>query len=308
MAGGGKPAEDGEVRVPARDGWQLAGTLFRPGVPPQMGAVIIAPAMGVRRGFYARFASFLRKQGFVVLTFDYRGTGGSIDAARPGPALHDWGELDLSGAIDWLGTASGLPVSLVAHSVSAQLLGLADNKAVIRRAVLVAPQSGYWKLWDGGHRLLIAAAWHVVPLLTRLFGRLPGWAYGGGDLPAGVAEEWARWGRHPDYILSYRPGMRAAFAELTAPLLIYGIANDRFAPPRAVDAIASWYSGAQRRRRLLAPDAANPAPIGHFDFFDRRFMTTLWREAANWLNAAGPLPEAAADAAADAGRSPDTIG
>lgn len=285
VAGGSEPAEDGEVSVPARDGWRLAGTLFKPGAPPPRGAVIVAPAMGVRRGFYARFASFLKRQGFVVLTFDYRGTGGSIDTSRPSPTLHDWGEQDLSGAIEWLEGVAGLPVTLVAHSVSAQLLGLADNKARIRRAVLVAPQSGYWRLWDGGRRLLIAAAWHVVPLLTRLFGRLPGWAYGGGDLPAGVAQEWARWGRHPDYILSYRPGLRAAFAEFTAPLLIYGVADDPFAPPRAVDAIASWYSGAERRRRALAPDEANPAPIGHFGFFDRRFMATLWREAADWLDA-----------------------
>lgn len=280
-----------EVSFPARDGHLLQGTLFNPKPGPPAPAVLIGPAMGVRRGFYARFALFLRQQGFLVLTFDYRGIGGSA-AGPSSPALHQWGEDDLHGAIAWLEARAGRPVVTVAHSVAAQLLGLCGNADRLAGIVLVTPQSGQWRLWDGWGRLRVASFWFVgIPVVTRLFGRLPGWTYGGADLPAGVALEWARWGRHRDYILSHRPDTRAGFQRLAAPLLVYGAADDGFAPPRAVARIASWYGSARRTERMLAPTAADPAAIGHFGFFDRRFAPTLWREAAGWLRAAAePVP------------------
>lgn len=271
-----------DVTIPARDQSPLAGTLFRPRNGGERG-VIIGSAMGVRRGFYARYAMFLRQQGFTVLTFDYRGFGASADLDLCRPALHEWGELDLPAAIDWLEERCAAGVAVVAHSVSSQLLALADNNQRLKGIVLVAPQSGYWQLWDGFYRkILVAGAWYVgIPVLTRLFGKLPGWTFGGADLPAEVAREWAAWGRRRDYILSYRRDTRQGFARMTAPLMVYGIADDAFAPRRAVDAIAGWYGSTSRERRTLIPEAS--APIGHFGFFSRRLAAKAWQESAGWL-------------------------
>ncbi|MFN4091145.1 MAG: hypothetical protein ACK4QW_19150, partial [Alphaproteobacteria bacterium] len=56
------PPDDGrpstEIAVPARDGGLLEGTLVRPRGAARRLAVVIGCAMGVRRGFYARFALF----------------------------------------------------------------------------------------------------------------------------------------------------------------------------------------------------------------------------------------------------------
>lgn len=277
------------VMVPARDDFPLAGTLFQADCSTSRRAVLIAPAMGVRRGFYARFAPFLAAAGFTALTFDYRGTGGSAgpQSRRADIALHDWGELDLSGAIDWLGRDAGADwIGVVAHSVSSQVLGLADNNTRIGGLVLVTPQSGYWRLF-GRASLLIGASWYVgVPLVTSLCGRLPGRILGGMDVPKGVAREWACWGRQPDYILAYRPDTRAGFARMTAPLLAYSVTRDVFAPPAAVQTIISWYGSRHREERILSPAAYGGGPIGHFDFFKDRFAATAWREAREWLTAA----------------------
>jgi predicted alpha/beta hydrolase len=272
-----------DVVVPARDGFGLAATLFMPTQPDGARAVLIGPAMGVRRRFYARFAEFLRRRGFVVLTFDYRGTGGSAAPDSRGARLHQWGEQDLAGAIDWLAAEKGAAqVSMVAHSVSAQLLGLAGNNDRLGAVVLVAPQSGYWRLFGPYRKYLLAAGWSVgIPLLAALFGRLPGWVLGGMDVPAGVAREWARWGRQPDYILSHRADTRAGFARIVAPLLVFSMSDDPFAPPAAVDEIVGWYGSPRREHRRLA--ATGGRRIGHFDFFKEGVVSPAWDEASAWL-------------------------
>jgi predicted alpha/beta hydrolase len=289
-----RPAYD--LLVPARDGRELGATLYVPTRPDPARVVLVGPAMGVRRRFYARFAVFLRQHGLTVLTFDYRGTGGSVHQDSPDAALHDWGEQDLPGAIDWLERSHGATrVSVVAHSVSAQLLGLADNNDRLGPLVLVAPQSGYWRLFGPYAKYLLAAGWTVgIPLLTTLFGRLPGWALGGMDVPAGVAREWARWGRHPDYILSHRPDTRAGFARITSPLLVFGMAGDVFAPPAAVKEIVSWYGSPRREQRHLT--ASGGGPIGHFNFFKDGVVRPAWSETAAWL--AGETAQAARESSA----------
>ena len=288
-----RPTRD--LMVPARDGYELAATVFLPPKPDPDRVVLVGPAMGVQRRFYSRFAIFMRQHGFTVLTFDYRGTGGSVRPESRDAVLHDWGEQDLAGAIDWLERTYGATrVSVVAHSVSAQLLGLANNNDRLGPVVLVAPQSGYWRLF-GPYKYVLAAGWTVgIPLLTTLFGRLPGWVLGGMDLPVGVVREWARWGRHPDYILSYHPDTRAGFARITSPLLVFGMAGDVFAPAAAVKEIVSWYGSPRRELRHLT--ATDGGRIGHFNFFKDGVARDAWRETAAWL--AGEAAQAAPESSA----------
>lgn len=58
------------------NGHLLSSCWYRPAGMPR-GAVLIAPAMGVKQRFYADFASWLAEQGFLVVTFDYLGMGQS---------------------------------------------------------------------------------------------------------------------------------------------------------------------------------------------------------------------------------------
>jgi|HubBroStandDraft_6_1064221.scaffolds.fasta_scaffold331863_2 predicted alpha/beta hydrolase len=298
-----------DIVVPACDGRPLAATLYRAQADAANRAVLIGSAMGVPRRFYARFARYLAQRGFTVLTFDYRGAARSArSAASPRDAtLHDWGEQDLNGAIDWLArTWGGGSIAVVAHSVSAQLLGLADNNRRLKAIVLVAPQSGYWRLFDGFMKLRVAAGWFVaIPVLAALMGRVPGWVLGGTDLPGSVAREWARWGRHPDYILSYRNGTREGFARIVAPLLVYRVSDDAFAPARAAAAIVGWYGSRQREVRVLSP-GPRERPIGHFGFFMDRCAGSAWPETADWLSRtlASAPPAGVGDAPGRAGETP----
>jgi predicted alpha/beta hydrolase len=275
------------VQIRARDGEAIEGDLFLPPGTPRA-AVLVAPAMGVPRGYYASFAAYLARQGLAALTLDYRGIGGSRAGSlrRHGATLRDWGEGDLGGACDLLAArVPGVPLLWVGHSVGGQLLGLLDD-VPLAGALLVAAQSGHWRLWSGAWRWRIFLLWHLfIPGLVPVLGRLPAFLLGGGeDVPPGVALEWAEWGRRRDYVMSYAgPRGGRGFARLAAPIVAYAIADDSYAPQATVEALLGFYARAPTELRVVHPADLGVRRLGHFGFFRSRFEPTLWRDAALFL-------------------------
>jgi predicted alpha/beta hydrolase len=283
----------------ARDGFVLSGDRFEPSSGAR-GVAVVAGAMGVRRRFYEAFAAYLAENGLASLTFDYRGVG---DSRPSGPLsgfraeLHQWGEEDLAGAVAFAeATWPGVPLVLVGHSVGGQLVGLAHNAEKLAAMLLVASQSGYWRLWPFPARLRMVLTWHLaIPALTRIFGYLPLSRLGAGaDVPGGVALEWARWGRHPRYVLSWadtRP--EARYASIACPLRSIAVADDHFYAPRApVEALVAMYPKARSEVVVASPAQAGARSIGHFGYFRSVHRATLWREALEWIEQAGSARQA----------------
>jgi len=102
----------------ARDGYTLAATVFTPPQAPR-GAVLINAATAVPRKIYRGFAASLAEQGHTVLTYDYRGIGGSRPASLRGfnARMRDWAALDVAAAIDHMRSVwPKLPLAVVGHS------------------------------------------------------------------------------------------------------------------------------------------------------------------------------------------------
>jgi predicted alpha/beta hydrolase len=276
-----------EVQVPAADGFLLGGSHF--GARANRGAVVLAPATGVPRNFYAGFAKNLAMYGFSTLIFDYRGVGES----RPGKlngfqaAMHDWGELDLEGALRWMHAQHpSVPQFVIGHSAGAQLIGLAPASERPAGMVTIASGGGYWKLWPALAQPWMFANWYLlIPALSHLVGYLPMKALGQGEnLPKGVALEWARWGRQPDYLLTYvRERGIERYRELRQPLLSLSFTDDSLAPREAVKWLMRIYENAEVAHREFSPRELGQKQIGHFGFFKARFRETLWRELIDWL-------------------------
>jgi predicted alpha/beta hydrolase len=70
-----------QITLTARDGLELAITVFSPQGIPKAG-VIINSATAVKQGYYESFASFLAEHGYLVITYDYRGIGASSIKTR----------------------------------------------------------------------------------------------------------------------------------------------------------------------------------------------------------------------------------
>jgi predicted alpha/beta hydrolase len=96
--------------------------------------------------------------------------------------------------------------------------------------------------------------------------------------------EWARWCRHPKYLVGDL-GVEREYARFTAPIRLYAISDDRFAPERAVEELAVLYPSSKPEIRRVSPSDLNEKSIGHFGFFRERFRDSLWREARDWLEA-----------------------
>ncbi len=266
-------------QIHAADGFTLHGTLHD---AQSDHVLLVASAMGVKRRYYDAFAQFLAQNGITTVTFDYRGIGDSRPASlrKFGGSMVDWGRLDIPAAIEWISRElRPKTLSYAGHSAGGQLAGLAPNVGRVSRFVFVSAQSGYWRHWPGVRSFGLGALWIAMPLISRVVGYFPSKPLGLGseELPREVASQWARFGRHPEYLFGYVDP--APYARVTAPILAWSFSGDDYAPRPAVEALLRHYSAAPVTRRHVENDA-----VGHFDFFRRGKVEELWSETLEWLN------------------------
>ena len=278
-----------QVTIPATDGFSLEATVYEPEACRGGRHVLLAAGTGVKRRFYDRYARFLCQQGFAVVTFDYRGIGGSRPASLPAfqATMRDWGEKDLAGVIEWVcANPACTKLLVVGHSVGGQLLGLAPNNAKVKAMVAVAVQSGYWGHWPGLAKFRMAGLWYfLMPGLTRIRGYFPAKRLRvGEDLPRGVALEWARWGRNRNYMVDENGvPLRSGFESFRSPILYFSFDDDAYAPKRAVEWMLGWYGSPSRVGHHVQPGDLGTRSIGHFGFFRELFKESLWQESSDWL-------------------------
>lgn len=278
---------DGAERLElvAGDGYRLAAFRFEAAAPRAV--VVVGPALGIRQDFYFDFARDLAGRGLSALTFDFRGIGRSAPRSLRGfPAtLSDWIRFDYEAVLNEARTVSGaLPVTVVGHSMGAQLPALAPSGRHVRAMVAVAGGGGYWGgLAPAMRPFMLAMLLGVAPASMPLAGYFPGSRLRMlGDLPAGVMRQWSRWCLNADYLVGVEPGAREAYARVRFPILSLSFTDDRMMPQRNIDTLHAHFRHAPRESRRLSPAEAG-GPIGHTGFFRRRYRDTLWPIAADWL-------------------------
>lgn len=276
-----------DTTIPARDGFSLAATVYAPTQMPRA-AVLINSATAVPRKIYRGFATYLAEQGSAVVTYDYRGTGGSRPASLRGfsARMRDWAALDVAGAIDHMRAVwPKLPLCVVGHSFGGQALGIVPNNSEISRALLVASQAGHWRLLHSPERYRVYALLRFVGSpIARLMGYMPGKLGIGEDLPRDVFLEWTGWVMKPRYFfddatltaLENFPRYRGALRAIC-------LTDDPWATAPAVDLLCSGFTGTTPERVDIRPADIGAAKIGHFGFFRPAHRDTLWRDAADWL-------------------------
>jgi predicted alpha/beta hydrolase len=287
-----------DITFPATDGYQLGATLFLPRGAKRH-AVLINSATATPRRIYKGFAGYLARRGCAVLTYDYRGTGDSRQKAMVGynqmkslvgfkATMSDWAALDAAAAVAWMRERyKTLPLNYVGHSFGGQALGLLPNNTEVSRALFIAAQAGYWKLMASPERYRVYAMLNFAGLpLTRLLGYTPGWAGLGQDLPKGVFEQWVGWVMSERYLFTdpALPGL-SNFANYKGALRALCLADDPWATRPAVGLLCSGFSSIEPEILTITPADAGVDKIGHFGFFRPEHRDTLWRGAAEWIQA-----------------------
>ena len=287
------------VEIKALDGYSLDASLYDANSDRVM---VVASAMGVPKRYYDSFAQHVAKSGATVVTFDYRGIGGSRPQSLRGfdGTMLDWGRYDIPGVIDWIARElRPKSLSYVGHSCGGQLAGVAPNIGAVERFVFACAQSGYWRHWPGIRAYGLGSLWLVMPPVSRLVGYFPSRFFGLGseNLPRHVASQWGTWGRHPEYLFSDVDA--EPYARITAPILAYSFRDDSFAPKRAVEALLAKYGGAPITRVHLEERG-----FGHFDFFRKSKGARLWKDVVAFTRSDPGTPLSTAAAASSPALAP----
>lgn len=290
-----------------RDGYPLAGQLWLPAGQP-LGSVIVSSATGVQSRFYAKYAGFLRERGYAVLTYDYRGIGGSRPASLRGVMIRwrDWGDLDFDAAVRWMRQRDPeRPLVAIGHSIGGFLPGFAVAATEVDRFLSVGAQYAYWRDYAASQRLQMFAKWHLcMPAMTALFGYFPGRRLGWlEDLPAGVAREWAfrRARLEQSYPAHERAEVLQRFAAVNAPMLAVSVSDDEYGTPAAIARGLAYYRNAQIQQVQLSPAALGMEQVGHFDLFREHHRDGFWKASLAWVqHGRNPWSDEAQPAACEA--------
>jgi len=179
-------------------------------------------------------------------------------------------------------------IRYVGHSFGGQALGLLPNNGEISRALLIAAQAGYWKLMASPERYRVYLMLNYVGApLTRLLGYAPGWSGLGEDLPKGVFQQWVGWVMSKRYLFD-DPTLKALqnFPQFRGAMRALCLSDDPWATQPAVELLCSGFTSTRPHILTIAPADAGAAKIGHFGFFRPEHRDTLWRGAAEWIQAA----------------------
>jgi predicted alpha/beta hydrolase len=276
-----------DIMVPASDGYMLAATLFLPR-GAKHDAILINSATAVPRKIYRGFATYLAGRGSVVLTYDYRGIGGSRPSSLKGFAatMSDWAALDVSSAVTWMrGRYKGMPLAVVGHSFGGQAIGLLPNNDMIARSLLVSAQAGHWALMTPPENYRAYAMMKYVGRpITRLLGYTPGKLGIGEDLPKGVFLQWSDWVMNKRYYYDdTKLTALANYSQYTHPVRALSFSDDPWATLPMVELLCSGFTATRPEILSIEPKQVGAAKIGHFGFFRSEFRETLWKDSADWL-------------------------
>jgi predicted alpha/beta hydrolase len=264
------------------DGHTIIARLF--GSPhASIGAALVVPAMGASQKYYADFAAWLAGRGFLVATFDYRGTGlsrrGSL--SRFDADILDWARLDCAAVLESLSQlAPNRPLYWIGHSLGGQILPFVPNLGLVAKILTIATGNGYWRKFPLRLRASVWWLWYIIaPLSLRLFGYFPGKALRKvGDLPSGVMAQWRRWCLDPDYAAGAEGARaRALYASVRAPIVSLSFTDDELMSAWSIESIHDLFVNAPRKMKRIAPADVGAARIGHFGFFRPAFEGSLWR-------------------------------
>jgi predicted alpha/beta hydrolase len=260
----------------------LKGQLVRPDQPAAV-AVIIHPATGVPQRHYLAFAEWLAKtEGALVLIYDYRDFGQSANCPvrQSEASMSDWGIADQSAALDWLcAEASDLPIWVVGHSLGALFVPWHAQASRVSRIIAIASGPAHLSRHPWTFLPKVVWFWFIGgPLMTRLFGYMPGrWVGLGADLPAQVYWQWRSWCLSRQF---HRKQWGGALPQpdldaVKADVALIAFADDPMIPPASVRLLAQFYPAARLTYREFKPQDVGLLAIGHVGAFWKR-NSALW--------------------------------
>ncbi len=278
-----------EIKIELPNNKWIAATIFYPPNSEINGAIMIAPATGIKRRFYASFANYLADNGFGVITYDNQGIGDSLVGRlkQSKITLQDWGEEDMPAVLTALQEYfPQVKYHLIGHSAGGQQVGLMHNWSELTSVFNVACSSGRIKNMKFPYLLKARFFMDVfIPLHNALFGYTKAqWLGMGEPLPRKVAAQWRTWCNGKGYV-------KTAFGktihmhwydDVNLPSIWLNADDDDIAIDENVNDMIDVFTQIKVERLKLDPAEYGLKEIGHMKFFSRK-NKVLWSLAIDWL-------------------------
>jgi predicted alpha/beta hydrolase len=277
-----------DLFLPTPDGVQLAATLYLPPTGSGNGVALqINSSMATPRQYYRAFATHMAGRGFVVLTYDYRGIGGSHYDIPPPPArtAAAWASVDQTAAADFLaGRFPDCTRMLMGHSLGGQILGLCPRAGEWRAILLVATAHGWWKTWPR-HRLRMWLRTYVLPPLIKMApGLFRRRVEERSNMPYALTMEMMHYLRTRDFFVDEQgQPVRPYNDAIHAPLRHIVLSDDDVVIPGSDIDVPYTYPNAKFFRDFRTPADYGTDKVNHFGFFRRSMPVAAWDDAADWL-------------------------
>ncbi len=276
-----------KFRISAEDDFQIAATFFE-SLSPSEEIVVIAPATAATQLYYKSYARYVaHERRMNVLTFDYRGVGESLDGdiQESDATMSDWGFKDLKAAINWA-YDQNYTVYLLGHSIAGQLYPFTETANKVCASYFVGSQTASVHFWEGKEKIFLMLFWRLLlPLVTKVYGYLPGWTLGAQTpVPKGVAEEWRSWGLHKDGAIRGMSELQNLYSQVTGYIHFLNIGDDKILAPRNAMEQLKWrYFSARTTMESVFPEDIGVEEIGHFGFFRSDFKPSLWSKPLDYF-------------------------
>ncbi|MEQ8404392.1 MAG: alpha/beta fold hydrolase [Oceanicaulis sp.] len=284
----GSAAMNRETSFATRDGRMLCGAIFAP--PRPVAVMVINPATGYAARFYHAFAEAAARNGWAVLTYDYRGQGASADRpVKEDPAtMLDWALEDIPAAARHACELyPGLPLDVVGHSVGGQFAAFTPSDLPLRRLALLSSSSGYWGRQAAPLKYLAWVFWRLIgPAYLAARRHIPkGALWKGEPLPAGVWKDWRDFGVNPacfrDRLAEL--GLDGRYARFTAPIKAWTPDDDPIATQSSVRWLLERYENAPSEMKVVRREDLGRGAIGHDGLFRRKMADVFWPQVFRWL-------------------------
>jgi predicted alpha/beta hydrolase len=290
-----------ELQITCADQVQLAATVFTPPQnQPLKSAILVAPATGVKRRFYSKFAAWLSTNGYAVITFNNRGIGDSLHGRLRDckASIVDWGALDMPAVLSELHRQfpEANSYHIVGHSAGGQVVGLMHNvtdevgDTTITSMFNVSCSSGSVKNMQ--FLFGLQASWFLnmfIPISNQIFGYSnTQWLGMGGPLPYNVGRQWREWCNAEGYVKTAfgREVEQHWYDQLSCPSIWIHSTDDGIANVANVKDMLSVHSKSfQDKAKIVAlvPADYELKEIGHMKFFSHE-SKVLWEIALEWFD------------------------
>lgn len=279
-----------DIKIKCADGEYIAATIHSP-TSHIKGAILIAPATGIKRQFYANFSNYLSSNGYGVIRFDNRGIAESLvgDINNSKVSLQCWGEQDMPAVLTQLQKSfPNTNYHLIGHSAGGQLVGLMHNALELSSIFNFASSSGQLNNMSSSYRLKANIFMNIfIPLSNVLFGHTKSqWIGMGEPLPKNVAKQWRDWCNGQGYVkVAFGKTVNHHLCDkISLPSLWVNSTDDEIANDANVKDMLSVFGQLNANAKTLTFNANDYGldEIGHMKFFSKK-SKVLWPHALEWL-------------------------